>query len=213
MEVLREISGSMQARDERNDLKVLGLESGASDREIRRAYRRLALAYHPDQCGPDGTERFREIQSAYENLTQQPEPTPPLPSYQKRNQSGPEQTRPIRERMMSIRDVSRMMPPFEPGHGRTFPVMLSPEEAFYGGWMRLVLPITQSIPTSWGACEIRRSRIAFEIFLPSALENGMILTVHPPVPGADPVNLQIRIPSRSLDFRYNPDPFTEEMQS
>jgi curved DNA-binding protein CbpA len=46
---------------------VLGLAPGASDDEIRRTYRRLALQWHPDRNRGDGRaeERFKEISEAY----------------------------------------------------------------------------------------------------------------------------------------------------
>jgi molecular chaperone DnaJ len=55
---------------EKDYYAVLGLESGASDREIQRAYRRLAKANHPD-ANPGDTaaeERFKEISAAHEVL-------------------------------------------------------------------------------------------------------------------------------------------------
>lgn len=51
--------------------EVLGVGRSASDQEIKSAYRRLALQYHPDR-NPDGkeeaTERFKEITEAYSVL-------------------------------------------------------------------------------------------------------------------------------------------------
>jgi curved DNA-binding protein CbpA len=49
--------------------RVLGLESGASQAEVKRAYRRLAKALHPDAAGEAALPRFLEIQEAYERLT------------------------------------------------------------------------------------------------------------------------------------------------
>jgi hypothetical protein len=45
---------------------TLGLAPGASLVEVRRAFRQLALATHPDHGGD--AERFREVQDAYERL-------------------------------------------------------------------------------------------------------------------------------------------------
>lgn len=46
---------------------VLGVARGASSAEIRAAYKRRALATHPDQGGSD--EAFRAVQHAYETLS------------------------------------------------------------------------------------------------------------------------------------------------
>jgi DnaJ domain len=48
--------------------RTLGLAPGASPDEIRRAYRRLAKANHPDSAGEAALPRFLAIQAAYEML-------------------------------------------------------------------------------------------------------------------------------------------------
>lgn len=50
--------------------KVLGLEPGASEAEIKKAYKNLAVKYHPDKHPNDKTaeEKFKEISGAYEAL-------------------------------------------------------------------------------------------------------------------------------------------------
>lgn len=48
---------------------VLGVPRSSSDRSIREAYHDRAKALHPDHAGPDAAEAFRELNEAYEVLS------------------------------------------------------------------------------------------------------------------------------------------------
>jgi hypothetical protein len=48
--------------------RVLGLPPGASQADVKRAYRRLAKAFHPDTAGEAAIPRFLAIQAAYDQL-------------------------------------------------------------------------------------------------------------------------------------------------
>src|SRR5580700_11123140 len=52
---------------EKDYYKVLGVSSTATDKEITRAYRKLAKQYHPD-ANPGSEDRFKEISAAYDVL-------------------------------------------------------------------------------------------------------------------------------------------------
>lgn len=52
----------------KNYYDILGVEKGANDEEIKKAYRRLAHQHHPDKKGGDEA-KFKEINEAYQVLS------------------------------------------------------------------------------------------------------------------------------------------------
>jgi molecular chaperone DnaJ len=59
----------MALRDTRDYYEVLGVSRDAPLEEIKKAYRRLALQYHPDRDpSPEATEKFKEASEAFEVL-------------------------------------------------------------------------------------------------------------------------------------------------
>lgn len=66
---------NMFHRDAESDYKVLGIEKTATDQEVKKAYRKMAVRYHPDKVAQMGEEyqkgakeKFQQIQEAYENI-------------------------------------------------------------------------------------------------------------------------------------------------
>ncbi len=62
-------------RDANSDYHVLGIEPAASDEDVKKAYRQMAIRYHPDKVAHMGEEyqkgakeKFQKVQEAYENI-------------------------------------------------------------------------------------------------------------------------------------------------
>jgi len=57
------------------DYEVLGIDKNATDEEVKKAYRQMAVRYHPDKVASLGEEyqkgakeKFQKIQEAYDNI-------------------------------------------------------------------------------------------------------------------------------------------------
>lgn len=66
---------NMFYRDTNSDYKVLGIEPSATEEEIKKAYRQMAVKHHPDKVAAMGEEyqkgakeKFQKIQEAYDNI-------------------------------------------------------------------------------------------------------------------------------------------------
>ena len=60
-----------------NPYRVLGLQPGASDEEVKRAYRQLAKKYHPDMNpgDPHAAKMMNDINAAYDQIKNPPRQT------------------------------------------------------------------------------------------------------------------------------------------
>ena len=69
---------AMYFRDVNSDYKILEIEPEATDEEVKKAYRRMAVKYHPDKVISLGEEvqkaakeKFQKMQNAYDNIKKQ----------------------------------------------------------------------------------------------------------------------------------------------
>ncbi|MBT3647764.1 MAG: DnaJ domain-containing protein [Flavobacteriales bacterium] len=68
--------GAMFETDRNRYYRILEIEPGATQEEIKKAYRKMAKKYHPDRLGDVGDEvssaaieKFRQVQEAYDKLS------------------------------------------------------------------------------------------------------------------------------------------------
>ena len=69
---------NMFYRNVNSDYKVLGVDADATDDEVKKAYRKMAIKFHPDKVSQMGEEyqkgakeKFQKIQDAYEAIKKQ----------------------------------------------------------------------------------------------------------------------------------------------
>ena len=66
---------AMYFRDTNSDYEILEITKSATDDEVKKAYRKMAVKYHPDKVSSLGEEiqkaakeKFQKVQQAYENI-------------------------------------------------------------------------------------------------------------------------------------------------
>ncbi len=69
---------AMYFKDTESDYKILEVEKSATDEEVKKAYRKMAVKFHPDKVAALGEEvqkaakeKFQHVQQAYENIKKQ----------------------------------------------------------------------------------------------------------------------------------------------
>ncbi len=69
---------AMFVKDTHSAYQILGIASSATDEEVKKAYRKMAVKYHPDKVAHLGDdlqkqakEKFQKVQQAYEDIKKQ----------------------------------------------------------------------------------------------------------------------------------------------
>jgi molecular chaperone DnaJ len=125
--------------------EVLGLSPGASESEIKAAYRRLARQFHPDTGQPGDVARFREVQEAYDTLSDAEK--------RRRYDSARTETVPVswtggfEDPLPSFREVSPRVRREPPAH---LDIVLSEQEAARGGEVILEIARDSDCPECAG---------------------------------------------------------------
>lgn len=147
-----------------NHYDVLGIESTASLEEIRSAYRKKVMEFHPDHYGTDTTQ-FRRIQEAYNILSDPAERRKydeSLKRHKHYKRTPPEHISPYpSETILNTYDISslfielrhKLFHAFSKGHkGYDVDVLLNKNEARYGGKITLNIPVEEVCPECRGYC-------------------------------------------------------------
>lgn len=157
--------------------KILGVDRKASEKDIKKAYRRLARKYHPDVNPGDkvAETRFKEISEAYDTLSdskkrleydqfgevafRQPPPGSPRGGYTSGygGQPGPDIGQgfdfgDLFENLIGRRGkgAGRQRPQQRPAQDVTYPLELSLREAYSGTTRVLNLNVPETCPTCGG---------------------------------------------------------------
>ncbi len=148
---------------------ILRVSRDATPDDIRKAHREQVLRYHPDRCNEPDPEKFREVQEAYETLSNEGRRrayNDALDSYEERLRAGPEPASP--GPISPWRDFATVMPGLEEilDHirrdffgpirkvealkGLNVEFILEPEEARVGVRIPLDVPVYERCPRCSG---------------------------------------------------------------
>ncbi|HET6280334.1 MAG TPA: DnaJ domain-containing protein [Polyangia bacterium] len=193
---------------------VLGLATAVSVAEIRRAYRQLALRYHPDRAGPNGTAHFQRIAEAYRVLSDPAERS----RYDAGRNTYPSTDSPrpvaVQHDFSDGKHIERLCGPLDVLIARSAAAVrvgggvelyLTTSEARRGGIAAIGMPLRLPCPTCGGVaaphevwcvrCEFAGSiveEVSLRIPIPAQVKDGTSFTLADPM-GIMPASLRVRI--------------------
>jgi DnaJ-class molecular chaperone len=186
----------------KNFYRVLGVAPNATPAAIRRAYRRLAKQYHPGAGAGAQLEAFRELQLAYETLSdaerrQRYDET--LQQVDRTDAFGPLSWSFVRQ--PAAGDLRR---PIQPG-SLSGEILLTAAEAAAGGILPLDIPLRGSCPacsgTGGSAFDCGRcggegaieKRMPIPVRIPHGVRDGAVFQVNVDEPGVSSVLLTVHL--------------------
>lgn len=173
---------------------LLGIDQRAGRADLRRAWRRLALQWHPDRAGDEAAATFRKIQSAYAVLAD------PISraAYDRRHGSASTATRGRTPAVMLSRLSGNIIGLLACGIARhagndIIELFLNADEAATGGMVTIPMRVPVRCPACAGnptsACErCAGTRVVDDLFsawlaVPPGVQDGEILPPSALMPG------------------------------
>ncbi len=178
-----------------NHYLVLGVLPDASLEDIKRAYRRLVLKHHPDRGGDADAEKFKQIQAAYETLSDPARRRAYDAALRRERPAAPRPRRPPGARC-AVEPIGPSPPAFvwakaeapQPLKAGGAVLTLSPAEAAAGGDAVIPVRVARACPACGGAgwaagwpclwCAGRgrvEQRAALRVRLPPGVRDGAAL--------------------------------------
>ena len=186
----------------RDYYEVLGVPRNADEAAIKSAYRRLARRFHPDVVGSGSSEAFREVQAAFETLSD---------LEQRRRYDATlahRETRPAARRVdhatLDTRGLIEWGREDAPA-GALGEILLTRPEAAVGGTLPLDVPVRLRCPACLGtgglflACDacggegLSERRVPLVLELPPGIRDGSVLQVRLNHPGTATLLITITV--------------------
>jgi molecular chaperone DnaJ len=177
----------------RDYYEVLGVPRNADESAIKSAYRRLARRLHPDVGGGGSSEAFREVQAAFETLSDLERRRRYDATLDRRE--GRPAARRVDHATLDTRGLIEWGREDAPA-GALGEILLTRAEAASGGTLPLDVPMRFSCPTcsgtggfvavcqTCGGAGIGESRVPLALELPPGIRDGSVLQVRLNHPGA-----------------------------
>lgn len=181
--------------------RILGVARDASTAAIKRAYRRLARKLHPDAGVGASVDDFRDVQAAYETLTDAERRRRYDEALERHTRSRFE---PLAWSFVRTPSAGELRRPVRPD-SLSGEILLDPREAASGGVLPLDVPVSASCPSCDGTggfvfdcprCggdgKIER-RLPVPIRIPPGVRDGTVFQVRVDDPGILSIILTVHV--------------------